>query len=240
MTLLPNEREIPLSVSAITLTTHRLRLVSSQRGPFRIVSMMLDELASCAAVKREVPLLLALAAVIAGLGIAMSIFGQNVGPTAAMVGLLVGGLIAILYFATRHTVLVFASGGGSRIEISTGHMDPGMIVELIDTIEQAKDQRARSLVSGTAKETPAARNGGPSNLPRERSAPARPGPAVSHAAAGRGIAHYFYLDLDGQVAGPVTAGELKRLVQDSIIGADTQICAEGGEQWHPLGAAVML
>ena len=160
MTLLPNEREIPLSVSAITLTTHRLRLVSSQRGPFRIVSMMLDELASCAAVKREVPLLLTLAAVIAGLGIAMSIFGQNVGPAAAIVGLLVGGLIAILYLATRHTVLVFASGGGSKIEISTGHMDPGMIVELIDTIEQAKDQRARSLATGTPKDAPAARNSG--------------------------------------------------------------------------------
>ena len=239
MTLLPNERAIPLAVQAITLTTHRLRLLAERGGEFTVTSMMLDELASCAALKREFSVLLYLAAIVAGLGITLSVLSGGAGPGPAVAGCLIGLVILLFYLVTRRTVLVFASSGGARIEIVTGNLERGVIVDVIDTVEQAKDQRARSLVAGNSASA-TTRNGKPENLPPGRSAASRPEPAVSRVPAGRGLVHYFYVDLDGQVAGPVTTGEIKRLVGDGIVSTDAQVCAEGSEQWQPLAAVVTL
>ncbi len=46
--------------------------------------------------------------------------------------------------------------------------------------------------------------------------------------------NYYYTNSAGEVVGPVSRDELKKLIDDKLLNLDTQICREGSEDWQSL------
>jgi hypothetical protein len=132
MELLPGERKVSESSDGtVLLTSHRVRL--DQGG--ELVSISLDQVASCSIGTRSHPILLVIAAVV-WLG-SFQFAGEQVGTIPFVVGALVGALIVALYVRSRTQVIVIASPGES-IRIRTRGMTRAVCVQFIDDLERAK------------------------------------------------------------------------------------------------------
>lgn len=141
MKLLPGEREVVRTNGGIlVLTTHRVRLDQQEAGRSQIVSIMLDQVASCGLITKSYPLLLLFAITVALLALWMRQIG------AAVVG---GGFFVALYWFSRRAILSVASSGAA-IEIGATGLSREALVDFIDSVETAKLAFTRPTVaSGT-------------------------------------------------------------------------------------------
>jgi len=120
------------------LTTHRVRLEKQGIGQGQLVSIMLDEIASCAITRRSQPVILVIGAIFAILGVGYGFSTDR--PAALFFGLVLGGLCLGLYLLTRQMVLEVGSADAT-IRLNIGGMSFASVVEIVDAIEEAKHRR---------------------------------------------------------------------------------------------------
>jgi hypothetical protein len=132
--MLPGERVLLESnTKTLTLTSHRVRYRVTRWGSTKVISIMLDQVASCGLVRASHPTLLIVAAIC---GVALFL-----ADTETRGGfLLIGILLVFAYFITRRTVLAIASSGHTILAPTAG-MSVDAIEEFIDQTESAKDAR---------------------------------------------------------------------------------------------------
>lgn len=148
MTTLPDENIVWKSASgALTLTSHRVRYQTGTGSNMMLISIMLEELASVGLIRSSNIALLVLGAVAAVLGLVVGA-AQSSG-AAMVIGLVVGGILIALYFATRQTLLAFGSAGSSIRTLVTGMKLPE-ILQLVEATDAAKNQRSL-LLAGRQK-----------------------------------------------------------------------------------------
>jgi hypothetical protein len=124
--------------NVLVLTTHRVRYDAIGKGSgwadrTELVSIMLEELSSCAITRTSYPLLLLLA--LAGLVLAILVEGGSI------VGIALAVLFAGGFFLSQRQVLLLTSSGGGKIQINTANMSLQAVREFVDEIESAKNQR---------------------------------------------------------------------------------------------------
>ena len=122
----------------LVLTTHRVRYDAIGKGGgwadrTELVSIMLEELSSCAITRTSYPILLLLALV--GLILAILV------PDQAIVGLALAVLFAGGFFLSQRQVLLLTSAGGGKIQVNTASMSLQSVREFVDEIEKVKNQR---------------------------------------------------------------------------------------------------
>jgi hypothetical protein len=127
------------------LTTHRLRHRNVRIGSSSIVSIMLEELASCSLTRRTKPWLLAAAVVCLVLGIlATDRRGESFWGA-----VVVAVVFVVSYSATRQTVLTFASAG-TPILLDVGDTPLNTVTRIINQVEAAKSQcRTKPKIAAT-------------------------------------------------------------------------------------------
>ena len=114
----------------LVLTTHRVRYEVQAGGSSALISIMLDEVASCGVARVQQVILLALAAIslIGGAFVSMTSNGSGVPFT---VGAVIALVLVGVYFASREQVLVIASAGAT-IRANMVNMDPDIVSDFID------------------------------------------------------------------------------------------------------------
>lgn len=123
----------------LILTTHRIRHQTESFGYARIISIMLEELASCAMVRTSYPLFLVLAALCAAGGLLITV--ANRGDAAPLgLGLVLALILVVLFLASRQEMVSLASAGAT-IRVSTRSMKRGEAKDLLDATEAAKNLR---------------------------------------------------------------------------------------------------
>lgn len=143
ISLLVGERIIKeLAGGELILTTHRVRHSSTRLGSEDFVSIMLDQIASCGTCRRSKPLLLAIAALSALLGLS---WARNGTGAASISSLILAGGLALAFFLTVRQVLEFASAGAT-IRVNTAVLNRQEIEAFIHLVEKAKDERYKSTV----------------------------------------------------------------------------------------------
>ncbi len=141
MNLFPDEQILLKSPSgSLVLTSHRIRYDVQATGSGELISIMLEELASCATVSSSNSVFLIIAAISLISG-AFAAFGvHNDGSILFVVGLVIALLFVGLYFGTRQQVLAFGSAGAT-ICINAGGIKKEVIMEFIEQAEAAKNRR---------------------------------------------------------------------------------------------------
>ena len=138
ISLLPNEQVLLESGGkTLILTTHRVRYDSQRMGGGEIISIMLDELASCAMIRRSKPVLL----IFAGMLLLISLYFYNqYQQSLGTFGFLLVAVLIVMYFVTRRQVIELDSAGAS-IRVNTSGMSVLAVRGFIDTAEEAKNGR---------------------------------------------------------------------------------------------------
>jgi hypothetical protein len=132
--LLPGEQVVMTSDKDIlTLTTKRVRYDSEITGASSFISITLDSVASCGAITRSYPILLALAAVAAIAAIVKHDDSQMM-----MMLFVIAAVLAIIYYASRRAVISIASKGGDTITLPAKGMSRASIIDFIEAIEREK------------------------------------------------------------------------------------------------------
>lgn len=104
----------------LVLTTHRVRLTSESFGHARIISIMLDELASCAITRISHPIFLVLAGICFVGGALIAVNGR--GNEGALIGgIVLAVILVVIYLLNRQQVLALASAGAT-IQVNTQGM----------------------------------------------------------------------------------------------------------------------
>ena len=139
MKILPSEQVLLKSPGgSLILTTHRVRYETQAMGSGEIISILLEELASCAMVRASQPVLLILAAIAFVLGAVGNLLGGGLG--SLTIGVIVAFLFVIFYFGSRRQVLSLASAGAT-IQVSVVGWEMEMVKDFIEQAEEAKNAR---------------------------------------------------------------------------------------------------
>lgn len=126
--------------NVVVLTTHRIRYHAVNSSEAHLVSVMLEKVSSCEVRYHSSPMVLILGVLLTILGAIACL--QSLGGTEIGAALLVVGLVvAFVYFATRRHIVSIASDGGARIRFETKGMKSDSIVALINNLEKAKHER---------------------------------------------------------------------------------------------------
>jgi len=139
MNYFPDEKVLIESDNKVLiLTTHRVRYDAIGKGGgwadrTELVSIMLEELSSCAITRTSYPILLLLALA----GLVLAILAQD----RAIVGLALAVLFAGGFFLSQRQVLLLSSAGGGKIQVNTASMSLQAVREFVDEIEKVKNQR---------------------------------------------------------------------------------------------------
>lgn len=135
MRLLEGERVIVTSDGdKLVLSTHRVRYESRRAGRAELVSIMLEEISSCAVVYRS-NVAFVVAAFLAALVAASGRFPDY------QIALWVVTVLALVgYYFSRRQVLSLTSAGDS-IRVPTVGMKFDAVKEFIDSVEAAKSER---------------------------------------------------------------------------------------------------
>jgi hypothetical protein len=108
-------------------------------GDSTLISIMLEEIASCGIARVQQPILLALAAISFVLGAVLGSMADG-SSVPLMISVIVAVVFVGLYFSGRQHVLVLASAG-STIRADVRTMDAETVIALIDQLEFAKNSR---------------------------------------------------------------------------------------------------
>jgi len=135
----PNEQVLFQSPGGgLILTSHRIRYQMQVGGNSTLISIMLEEVASCGIARVRHTVLLAIAALSLILGTLVSLSSRGYG--AFIVGFVLALVLIGIYFASRQQILVVASAG-STIRANVVDMEPETVIELINQLEFAKNSR---------------------------------------------------------------------------------------------------
>ncbi len=130
----------------VTLTTHRIRYNSSSYGRADIVSIMLEKISSIEAKYTSLIIVLIIGIAIALIGIAMGL--SNNSNSHAGKGILInGGIFILVYHGTRKHPVTITSDGGTKITFETKGMKRETILDFINKVEKAKNERILSLAA---------------------------------------------------------------------------------------------
>lgn len=138
ISLLPNEQVLLESDGkTLILTTHRVRYDSQRMGGGEIISIMLEEIASCGMIRRSKPVLLVLAGALLLFSLYLcNEYQQSLG----YFGLMITTILVVAYFVTRRQVMELASAGAA-IRINAGSMSIPALRDFLDKTEAAKNAR---------------------------------------------------------------------------------------------------
>ncbi len=140
MELLPGETILLESdPEGLTLTTHRVRSEARGWAGKEVVSIMLDEIASCSITHSSSPILLIFAA-IALLGGFIAPMNSRSNTETLALGIIIAMILVIAFYVTRQQILTIASAGNT-INRSIKGMSMQTATHFIDTIERAKNER---------------------------------------------------------------------------------------------------
>ena len=220
MTPLANERTIWTALNGLKLTTHRIRVTGEGNGQFVVTSIMLEHLVSCAARKTAYGALLVLAAIFFIGGLALTMGGNNVGPGPLMLGAILAAGLVVAYFASRQTVLVFASGGGASVRIQTGNMETSVITDTIDIVESTIDARRTAVAAAPPKNSrpPAERQ----EVPQRSTLP----PAARE--------RTYQVSRNGEDQGTLPVSTIKRLLSVGQLSLQDYYLDTVANEWLPL------
>lgn len=122
------------------VTSHRVRLGWRKSGEAHFQSIMLEELASCSVRSKSNPILLVFAAIAVAIGVIYAGSIQRPGGSPVVIGLIIGALFVLAYFATRKKVVAFASAG-ETVFVDASRMTFEDAKQLINLVENAKNNR---------------------------------------------------------------------------------------------------
>jgi len=135
--LMPGESILSYSDNGLlTLTTHRVRYMNKVWGQANFISIMLEKISSVQVTYLSYPIFL-------GIGIFLILIGLMWGyQDVWAVILIVAGIVAVIaYFAARTSVCVIAADGGAKIQFRTEGMSTETLIDMMDKIERAKNDR---------------------------------------------------------------------------------------------------
>ena len=214
------ERTISTAINGLMLTTHRIRVSGEGGGEFAVTSIMLEHVVSCSARKTAHGALLLLAAIFFFGGLVITVGANGAGPGALLLGSILAGVLVFAYFASRQTVLVFASGGGASVRIQTGNMEPSAITDTIDIVESAIDAR-RTAVAAMPPKT--------SRPPAERQEVPRRS-ALPVGAQERS----YQVSRNGEDQGSMPVSTIKRLLNVGQLSMQDYYLDVEANEWMPL------
>jgi len=138
ITLFPNERLISQSTDGnVNLTTHRILYEHKSWGQFYNQSILLEDIISCENKDRD--RILSWVVTLGVLFIAIALITQ-----AKIAGILLGIICFGLYWVIEKDIVVIHSSG-TKIKIAVTGMRRQKIIELVDNIEKAKNERLISM-----------------------------------------------------------------------------------------------
>lgn len=137
MKFLPGERLLHEAGGKLTITTHRIRYERKGGGTATIKGIMLEEIASCAMMRKTYPILLLLATVCALGGLLLTV---SAGVMPLVLGVVFAVGLGVVYLLSREQVVAIASAGAT-IYINTHGWPLENVRELIDQVEAAKNTR---------------------------------------------------------------------------------------------------
>ena len=139
MNRLPGEKVLLESDNqTLVLTTHRVRYDAiGKSGGWadrtELVSIMLEELASCAITHIRYPILLLLALV----GVLLAVIVEE----RAIVGIAQAVFFAGVFFMSQRQELLLTAAGGTRIQVNANNMPLSALRDFVDEVERAKNER---------------------------------------------------------------------------------------------------
>ena len=134
--LLPDEQVVTsLGNGVLTLTTKRVRYDLSMSGGSRLVSIVLDSVASCALATKSYPLLFIPAAIAFIFAFMAAAFKDG---ASFILGFIVGSAFVLAYLLTRKAVISIASSGGAVILFPVNGMNHESIKSFIEAVEREK------------------------------------------------------------------------------------------------------
>jgi len=128
----------------ITLTTHRIRYRNTIWGESNFISIMLEKISSVQVVGISYPMVLIIGIIIGLFGLFLA-YGQQGKNEEGSVSIVIGVLFIIAYFVTKRHVCVIASDGGHKIVFRTENMKTETLIDMMDKIELAKNNRISQL-----------------------------------------------------------------------------------------------
>jgi len=121
----------------LTLTTHRVRYLNHEWGRANFISIMLEKVSSVQITYLSYPVWLGIGGFLILIGLMW-----DYRDTQSQVILIVAGIAAIVaYFTARTSVCVIAADGGAKIQFRTDGMSTETLIEMMDKIERAKNDR---------------------------------------------------------------------------------------------------
>jgi hypothetical protein len=170
---LPDERILLESNSkSLRLTTHRVRYHTTSWGSADLISIMLDEVSSCAMIHRTFPLLFVIAGIAAFVFIIGQFAGAHIGgelsdPSIRAASAIVGVLCVVAYFLTRTHVLSVRSPGDA-IRVRLAGMKTEEVGNFVEELEAAKNARFGSGASPAVRATGSVSISAPNALSQSR------------------------------------------------------------------------
>jgi len=138
MIMQTGERVLGGNEADFLVTSHRIRLSWSSTGEAHFQSIMLEEIASSYLGSKNNPILLLLAAICAVLGVLDRSYEG--GAFALVAGIVAAGILVLFYFMTRKKVISFASAG-DKMYVNVSRMSFQDAREIINLVEDAKNER---------------------------------------------------------------------------------------------------
>jgi len=140
--LFPNETILTESDGkVVTLTTHRIRYNSSSFGRADIASIMLEKISSIEAKYTSLIIVLIIGIATGLIGVAMGLSNNNKDSQIGMGVLIIGVIFILVYLGTRKHTITIASDGGGKITFETKGMKRETILDFINRVEKAKNER---------------------------------------------------------------------------------------------------
>jgi hypothetical protein len=144
--LIPGESILQYSDSGlITLTTHRIRCQNSVWGESNFISIMLEKISSVEVVGNSYPMLLIAGILIGIVGLFIT-FNQQEGNEGAILAIVIGLVFIIAYFVTKKTICIISSDGGNKMVFRTEGMNIESLIDMVDKIELAKNNRTSQIL----------------------------------------------------------------------------------------------
>jgi hypothetical protein len=130
------------NTTEIVLTSHRLRQTISSWGKVNITSIMLEKISSIEVRYESSFILIPMGIVAIGYGVMNSHEPDSSIAAACFIG---GLLILMIYLATRKHIISIRSDGGATMKFHTKGMKSEVVIDFINKVERAKNERSRLL-----------------------------------------------------------------------------------------------
>jgi len=143
--LMTDEEIIYETLKNFTLTTHRIRSTDSTLEKKEVVSIMLEKISSIAISSRNYLVFLILGILL----ILFSFWGfaNSYNQGLDFIILVLGIISIVVYALTRKSIVIISSDGGHAAVLSSMGLSHESVIEIINKIEVAKNDRMRYLNS---------------------------------------------------------------------------------------------